>query len=317
VKHDETVESVREALLCMQRNSWEQGVCAQAFLELKDDRMVVLCAHDALVRQHEDGRLGVIGGDTSVVDAAANGEAVLAAFGLTGESRYSDAAGKMLDWLLKKENRNPEGIIYHRTDARQIWVDSMYMAPPFLAAMGRHADSVAQIEGYRRILWNPEAGLFSHIWDDGRKAFERKAHWGVGNGWAIAGMIRVASFLPPGFTAQKERLIGWARETVVECLKYRRDDGLFHDVLDDDTSFVETNAAQMFAYAIFRLAAMKEIDSHYLDSAWLMRESVRKKVDRWGFVQGVCGAPRFDGAGTAAEGQAFFLLMEAAARKCM
>jgi len=317
VRHDEIVESVREALLCMQRNSWEQGVCAQAFLELKDDRMVVLCAHEALVRQQEDGRLGVMGGDTSVVDAAANGEAVLAAACLTGESRYADAAGKMLEWLLEKENRNPEGIIYHRTDARQVWVDSMYMAPPFLAAAGRYADSIAQIEGYRRILWNPDAGLFSHIWDDGRKAFERKSYWGVGNGWAITGMIRVTSFLPAGFTAQKERMIGWACETVIACLKYLRDDGLFHDVLDDDTTFVETNAAQMFAYAIFRLVAMKEMDRSFLDFAWSMREAVLKKVDRWGFVQGVCGSPRFDSAGTAAEGQAFFLMMEAAARQCM
>jgi len=317
VEHDETVATVREALLCMQRNSWEQGVCAQAFLELKDDRMVVLCAHEALVRRHEDGRMGVIGGDTSVVDAASNGEAVLAAAVLTGDPRYSMAAGNMLEWLLKQENRNPEGILYHRTDARQMWVDSMYMAPPFLAAMGRYEDAIAQIEGYRRILWNPGSKLFSHIWDDERKLFEREAHWGVGNGWAMTGMIRVASFLPDRFSVQKERLICWARETVMECLKYLRDDGLFHDVLDDDESFVETNAAQMFAYAIFRLAAMEEIDSVLLDSAWRMREAVRKKVDRWGFVQGVCGAPRFDAAGTAAEGQAFYLLMEAAARPCM
>jgi hypothetical protein len=38
-------------------------------------------------------------------------------------------------------------------------------------------------------------------------------------------------------------------------------------------------------------------------------------VDPYGFVQGVCGAPRFDQAGVAAEGQAFFLMMEVAAAK--
>ena len=38
------------------------------------------------------------------------------------------------------------------------------------------------------------------------------------------------------------------------------------------------------------------------------------EVDAYGLVQGVCGAPGFDHAGTAPEGQAFFLLMEAAAR---
>ena len=43
-----------------------------------------------------------------------------------------------------------------------------------------------------------------------------------------------------------------------------------------------------------------------------MRAAVHLKVDASGYVQGVCGAPNFDHAGTAPEGQAFFMLMEAA-----
>ena len=45
-----------------------------------------------------------------------------------------------------------------------------------------------------------------------------------------------------------------------------------------------------------------------------MRQAVYQKVDQFGLVQGVCGAPNFDHPGTATEGQAFFLLMEAAYR---
>jgi unsaturated rhamnogalacturonyl hydrolase len=43
-------------------------------------------------------------------------------------------------------------------------------------------------------------------------------------------------------------------------------------------------------------------------------EAVHTKVDAYGLVQGVCGSPDFGHAGTATEGQAFFLLMEAAHR---
>ena len=46
-----------------------------------------------------------------------------------------------------------------------------------------------------------------------------------------------------------------------------------------------------------------------------MRMAVHTKVDKFGLVQGVCGAPNFDRPGTATEGQAFFLLMEAAYRE--
>jgi hypothetical protein len=43
-----------------------------------------------------------------------------------------------------------------------------------------------------------------------------------------------------------------------------------------------------------------------------MRKAAHGKVDERGYVQGVCGAPFFDAPGRATEGQAFFLLMEAA-----
>jgi len=46
-----------------------------------------------------------------------------------------------------------------------------------------------------------------------------------------------------------------------------------------------------------------------------MRAAARAKCDRWGFVRGVCGAPNFDHPGVATEGQAFHILMEAAAEK--
>jgi unsaturated rhamnogalacturonyl hydrolase len=98
------------------------------------------------------------------------------------------------------------------------------------------------------------------------------------------------------------------------CLAYQRPDGLFHDILDDSDTFVETNTAQMLAYAIYRGVRGRWLDRDYLSAADRMREAAHSKVDDYGLVQGVCGAPHFDRAGTATEGQAFFLLMEAAYR---
>jgi hypothetical protein len=45
-----------------------------------------------------------------------------------------------------------------------------------------------------------------------------------------------------------------------------------------------------------------------------MRAAAHAKVDQYDHVQGVCGTPRFNAPGRAAEGQAFFLRMEAAWR---
>ena len=306
------IAKVRLALLAMQRHSWEQGVAAQAFLELGETELVVLMAKEAVLRQREDGRLAVVGSNHAVTDPAANGEAVLYAARLTGDPRLQAAAEAMRDYLMHRAPRTPDGTLHHITTKPQVWVDSMYMAPPFLAVAGEPAEAVRQIEGFRRILWQPQKRLFAHIWDQGRAAFERADAWGVGNGWAAAGMTRVLRTLPPQMADEKARLISYIREVVDGCLAHQRPDGLFHDVVDRPDTFVETNLAQMLAYTLYRGLQGGWFDASYAAPAEAMRRAAHAKVDAHGLVQDVCGAPHFDRPGTAPEGQAFFLLMEAA-----
>jgi len=309
-----TVEKVKMSMLAMQREAWEQGVAMQALLEWGDRDMVVRLAHGAMLRQYPDGRLGQVSDNHGVTDPAANGEGVLFAAKATGDGRFKDGADKMLHYLLETGPRTADGTLHHIDHKPQVWIDSMYMAPPFLAVAGAAAEAVKQIEGLRRILWNRKAGLFSHIWDDGQKAFERQAFWGVGNGWAAAGMARVIKALPEGMKAERKRLAGYVREVLDGCLKHRRPDGLFHDVIDDPKTFVETNLSQMLAYAIFRGVQSGWLAKTYLREAEVMRRAAWGKVDDLGYIRDVCGSPTFEKPGIATEGQAFFILMEAAAR---
>lgn len=307
------IEKVKQAMLTMQRDAWEQGVAAQAFLEMGEEQLVVMMAREAAVRQIPDGRLAYLGCFGGVTDPAANGEALLYAAGVTGEERLRRAAGRMLDYLLERAPKTKDGILYHVDNKPQVWVDSMYMAPPFLAVAGHPQEAIKQIEGMRRLLWDPKKKLFSAIWDDGLNDFHRKDFWGVGNGWAAAGMARIIRALPEEMAAEKKRLVGYVREVLDGCLAHQRKDNLFHDVVDKPSTFVETNLAQMLAYTIYRGVAEAWLDSSYLKKAERMREAAHAKVDDRGYVQGVCGSPNFDSPGTATEGQAFFLLMEAAA----
>ena len=306
------VDKVKQALLAMQRHSWEQGVAAQAFLELGEIDVVIVMAKEAALRQREDGRLAVVGSNHAVTDPAANGEPVLYAAKATGDGRLQEAADRMLGYLLYHAPKTEDGTLYHVTNEPQVWIDSMYMAPPFLAVAGHPEEAVKQIEGFRARLWHPEARLYAHIWDEGKGAFVRAAHWGVGNGWTAAGMARVITVLPPGMDQARARLIGYVRELLDGCLVHMRPDGLFHDVIDDPETFVETNLSQMLAYTIYRGLHEGWLGEAYRAHADRMRRAAHEQVDEYGLVQGVCSAPRFDRPGTAPEGQAFFLLMEAA-----
>ncbi len=308
------LEDVIEAMMAMQRRAWEQGVAAQALLELGRDKQVILLAKDAVVNQRKDGRLGLNGPDRPVADPASNGEPLLFAAKATGDPELKEAADRMLAYLLERAPRTDKGIIYHNLVENRIWVDSIYMLPPFLAVAGYPEEAVRQIEGYREILFNAKDRLYKHIWDEDLQTFTRDAYWGVGNGWAAAGMARVINALPDNMKAEKKRLAGYVREVLDGCLAHKREDGLFHDVLDDPESFVETNLSQMLAYTIYRGIDGGWLDSDYLSAAEEMRLAAHRKVDAFGLVQGVCGAPNFDRSGTAVEGQAFYILMEAARR---
>jgi len=310
LKHE--IEKVKRAMLSMQRYAWEQGVAAQALLELGDSELVILMAKDAVLRQLKNGRLAVVSSNHGVTDPAANGEAVLYAAKVTGDPSLRKGADRMLDYLLNAAPKTKDGILHHIDNKPQVWIDSMYMAPPFIAVAGHPDEAVKQIEGFRRLLWNPEKKLYSHIWDDGINDFYRKDFWGVGNGWAATGLTRVIKALPKEMLDEKKRLVNYVREVIDGCLAHQRKDGLFHDVVDNPETFVETNLAQMLAYSIYCGTRGGWLDAAYLRHANRMRIAAHKKVDEYGLVQGVCGAPNFDSPGTATEGQAFFLLMEAA-----
>ncbi len=307
-------EKVKRAMLAMERRAWEQGVASQALLEWGDYDNVILLAKDAVVNQLKDGRLALNEGNIAVTDPASNGEPLLYAAKATKDERLKKAAENMLGYLMYKAPRNRDGIIFHNCIENRIWVDACYMAPPYLAVCGQYKDALLQINGYRRILQDPETKLYFHIWDDDTHSFKRKLLWGVGNGWAAAGITRVIKNLPDTMKKEKALLAGYVKEIIDGAIKFECEEGLFHDILNDPASFVETNSAQMYSYAIYRGVKGGWLDVSYIKYADKMRNAVHKKVDEYGLVQGVCGAPYFNKSGTATEGQAFFILMESAYR---
>lgn len=318
IPNSKTIRSVKQAMLSIQRFQWEQGCAAQALLEYEGLTNEVICLCEAAVmRAAEDGRVGVLEKNEAVDDPAAIGEALILAAKNTGAEHLTNAVDKLYEFLKYKAPRTEDGILYHFDSSwsqRQVWVDAYYMAPPFLCKYGDAEEAMRQIKGFRRILYHEDKQLLSHIWDDQKKCFGREAFWGVGNGWAIAGLHRVISMLGKDKAEDREYLISYIKDLIDGIVRYQREDGLFHDVLDDPSSFVETNIGQMLAYAIYRGVKAGYLDRMYLTYADKARAAAYKMVDEYGFVRGVCGMPMFDKPGVATEGQAFFILMEAAAR---
>ena len=307
-------DRVKRALLAMQRHNWEQGVAAQAFLEAGDLEIAIAMAVEGANRQQADGRCCQIDDSTAVTDPCAIGEALIVACEQTGDPALCAARDRLLRWALQDAPRTAGGTVYHFTHDALIWVDSMYMLPPFLARAGCFDEALRQLDGYWDILFNPEKGLLSHQWSQREQRFHRRDAWAVGNGWAMAGMARVIALLPQGYEEAKHRLVARVKTLIDAALPLMLEDGSFHDVLDDPATFREVNFSQMLAYTIYRGVAAGWLDQACLPAAEKARAAALGEVDAYGLVRNICGMPFFDRPGVAPEGQAFHILMEAARR---
>ncbi|MEV4489583.1 glycoside hydrolase family 88 protein [Micromonospora coxensis] len=312
---DPRLDRVLTALLAMQRQSWEQGVAAHALLDLGWDEEVVLLADAAVTRQHPDGRLGDVSDEQGAVNGAACGEAVRHAARRHPGPRWTAALRRQLDWLLVRAPRATDGTLFHLLGNRQVWADTVYMVVPLLAVCGHPEQAAAQVDGHRRRLYDPEAGLYAARWDADTGVLVQPQLWGTGNGWVVAGIARALRLLPHWPDGRSAELAGHARQVLDACLAHRRPDGLFHDVLDDRGSHVETNVAQMLAYAALTGAADGWLPPSYADTGRDLLATADRQVDRYGLVRPVSGAPHFDRPGTSAEAQAFHLLAHAALRR--
>ncbi|MCU1432163.1 MAG: hypothetical protein JWP95_1268 [Actinotalea sp.] len=306
-----TSDAVLMALLALQRLSWEQGVTGHAVLDLGRDDLADVIADDAVVRQDGLGRLGEVDGG-GLVNCGALVEVVDAVRRRTGAPGLGEALDRQQRWLTTGCPRAGDGTLFHLSGSEQMWTDSVYMLVPALYRLGLPDEALAQLDGHRRRLAGP-TGLWAARWDEPSGALVMAEHWGTGNGWVAAGLAR--AWREPTAEPHRDVLADHAREVISACLAHRRPDGLFHDVVDDPTTFVEANLAQMLSYAMLTGAADGWLDADAAELGRDLRTAAARGVDERGLVRPVAGSPHFDRPGRSAEAQAFYLLAAAAERR--
>lgn len=309
------MDKVKLAMLSMARQCWEQGVAAQAMLECGDDALLRLMARDCVVRQNADGRLCDVENTPALVDPAVCVEPVLEAGRQTGDAGMIEAAMRNVAYLLRDCPATLDGARYHLTGDEEVWADSMAMGPHALMLTGHADEGLRWYRAIRRRLRDPGTGLYRHKWHEGRKAFTRGCFWAVGNGWALVGLMRMTRALLDAGDAHAAQTAADFRALVEAMLPFQAESGLFHDVLDDEETFYETESTEMFAYSIYSMVSWKQLEDRYLSHAHRARRAVNARLGEDGILRGCSGSPGFDREGTSAEAQAHWIMMESAAAK--
>ena len=218
-------------------------------------------------------------------------------------------AERLLKWALQDAPRNDDGIVYHLTRGTEFWADSFYMLPPYLAAAGYTELAIRHVDAYWDALYDKQAGLLCHIWDDKKRVMTDPDHWGVGNGWVLMALVRMIGLLDENESAV-QRFQSRAAKLIEDILQHRDSEGHFHNILDDPASFEEAGIAAMLSYSIYRGCRQGWLDEDLLETADDLRIYVESKMDAYGFIHDVCGAPTFTKSGIAPEQQAIFMMME-------
>jgi rhamnogalacturonyl hydrolase YesR len=204
---------------------------------------------------------------------------------------------------LWKQYRIGDDRIYARTwpHYNTVWLDDMFMGVPALAWYGALkndtasiADAVRQIRAFKSRMWvqlpavgGIEQGLFRHGWVE-----DMNPHpffpWGRANGWAILTICEVLDAMQlAGYADGREEILVLLRQHVAALSAVQDKSGLWHQLLNDPSSFLETSASAIFTYCLAHAICEGWIDPiAYGAQTLLAWNALSKQIDRQGQVLG-------------------------------
>ena len=188
--------------------------------------------------------------------------------------------------------RNPEGGLGHWQGSHQFWVDTLYMACPLLAGMGRLEkrdsyieDAANQLIVQARHLQDERTGLFYHMWD-WQKNTHSEGFWGRGNGWVLMSLAETVEVMRKSDAKYKE--LASIAGKLARGLEATQDaGGLWHTVLDDPASYAECSATAMFTYGMRKLKRLGVLPASVNAAAASAWRAINRQYVKDGVVVGV------------------------------
>jgi rhamnogalacturonyl hydrolase YesR len=199
------------------------------------------------------------------------------------------------DYVLTKQFRLGDGTLARkRPMVDSLWLDDLYMSVPALAQMGKLTgdrkyfdDAVKQINQFSNRMFNKQRGLFMHGWIGGMTVHP-EFHWARANGWALMAMTELLEVLPedhPGRAGVLELFRAHVRG-LIACQGHN---GLWHQLLDRNDSYLETSATAIYAFCMARAINRGWIDPlAYGPALQLAWNAVTTRVNAQGQVEGTC-----------------------------
>ena len=203
---------------------------------------------------------------------------------------------------MRTEQPRVEDGAYKRRD-ESMWADDMYMSVPFLARYaalsgdaGFFDEAADQLLLFKKHLFMENKNLMSHM-KSLRHGKKNEIPWCRGNGWVMFSLSELLARLPEDH-AKRSALIAFYNDLVRGYLAVQDECGLWHQILDDPESYLESSATAMFICAFSRGVVEGYIDPSLrgaaIESAQRAWQALTKYIiDRGGNIYGVCRGSSF------------------------
>ena len=184
---------------------------------------------------------------------------------ITKKEEYLELIKEWADWIMESKGliRTGDGLFQHMITGSandgEILIDTVFMTLLFLARasklLGRkdYLDEVNyQLLSHIKYLYNKDAGLFYHGYNFDLKHNYGKIHWGRGNCWYTVAILEYLDEFDIDPALRRGFLSVYTRQ--VEALKEHADkkNGLWHTVIDDRDSYIETSGSAGFLCGILK-----------------------------------------------------------------
>lgn len=215
----------------------------------------------------------------------------------TGNLLYISVCEEWAEWIMRELPKTQEGGFQHITsdtvNDQELWDDTLMMTVLFLANFGRIAKQQTYIEEAKyqfllhiKYLSDKKTGLWFHGWTFNGNHNFTEALWGRGNCWVTVAIPEFLQMIPCEDSVS--RFLQESLKTQVEALKlYQEETGMWHTLIDDKSSYVETSATCGFAYGILKAVHSGYIEESYKECAYKALTPVLKNITEDGIVHQV------------------------------
>ena len=210
---------------------------------------------------------------------------------------YEAVMREWAEWIMHDMKRTAEEGLQHShaelENDQELWDDTLLMTVLFLAKAGKVFDrqdytdeAIYQFMIHVKYLTDTKTGLWYHGWTFAERNNFANALWGRGNCWVT---IFIPEFLEmfelPSYI--RKYAVYALQEQAKALARYQSPSGMWHTLIDDESSYLESSCTAGFCYGILKGIRKGYLDPGYEECGKKAIEAVLAKISPEGELMGV------------------------------